>query len=516
LLHILTKFEKPIKLLIVEDNEGDYVIIEDLLIDNFINVEVVRANSFAQSQTILASERDVNVVVLDLTLPDEHGESLVLKVLEIAKNVPVIVLTGYSDKDFGIRSLTLGVADYLLKDELNGMQLYKSISYSIERKRIFNDLAKSEQKYKSLFELSPIPMWVYDAETYQFLKVNKAAIKNYGYSELEFLSMGLKDIRPQEDLVKLDQATIKSRLNERKYYKGNFRHIKKNGDIIFVEIESNRIAFNGPEAVLVLANDVTEKLIAEDNLKNSEAELEALNAELESRVIQRTKDLTEAYRQLESFSFSISHDLQAPLRTIIDFMKILKDKTKDTISDDLKTCVDYVINSSCKMSSLITNLLDFSRLGKVNVQNVQIQTMDLVVQVWQNLVHQHSEKTEFVLNKLPDVQGDALMIEQVFVNLISNAIKYSSKKDRPLIEVGTRTINGEVSFYVKDNGAGFDMAYYRTLFGIFTRLHDSNEFDGTGVGLSIVKRIIEKHGGRIWAESKVNEGATFSFTLPLA
>ncbi len=511
----MTYSREFIKVLVVEDNEGDFIIIEELLVEEIKQPEIVRAESLFQTIQTLQKDPVFDVILLDLSLPDERGEKLVKKVLEFAGQIPVIVLTGYTDKGFGITALGWGVSDYLMKDDLQSLQLYKSISYGIERKKIYNELSQSEQNYRSLFRLSPIPMWVYDVATLKFLNVNEAAIKHYGYTREEFLSMTIREIRPVEDIPLLEKAIETSKLNKQSYYNDIFRHKKKNNDIIQVEIESNTIEFNDVKAALVLANDITEKLAAEQNLRKSEEELRKLNAELETRVIERTRDLSEANRYLEAFSYSVSHDLKAPLRAIMSFAQILKDEASDQLSDECNTYTDHIINSSKRMSNLITSLLNFSRISRKSVRKNKINTSDLVDIVWQNLSKEHPEKIDFVVNDLPEIEGDSAMIEQVFVNLLSNAVKYSAKKDKQIVEVGSTVDNDEIILYVKDNGAGFDMAYYDQLFEIFKRLHTASDFEGTGVGLSIVKLIIEKHDGRIWAESTPGQGAIFSFALPV-
>ena len=508
--------QETLKALVIEDNEGDFVIMEELLADEISKPLVTRAETMAEAVSLLRGTADYEVVLLDLSLPDGEGELLVRQIVEEARQIPVIVFTGYTDKSFGIKTLSWGVSDYLLKDDLKSFQLYKSISYSIERKKVHNQLSESELKYRALFNLSPIPKWVFELETLQFLQVNEAAIRHYGYTREGFLSMTLADIYPREDIPSLEKAISQIQQQSDRHFKGTVRHRKKNGEVIFVEIESSEILYEGVIARIVLANDVTDKLIAEQKLKKSEEQLRLLNAELEQRVAERTSDLTEASKQLEIFSYSISHDLQSPLRSMMGFAQIIKRKHSEKLTEEGSMYIDHIITSARKMSDLIINLLEFSRIGKKSVQKHVIRTNALVRSVWDNLPKENPEKIEYIQNELPDILGDASLIEQVFVNLLSNAIKYSSKKEYQRIEVGARSNEAEVIFYVKDNGSGFDMAYYEKLFGLFKRLHTPSEFEGTGVGLSIVKTIVKKHGGEIWAESQLGEGSAFSFTLPAA
>ncbi len=504
-----------LKLLVVEDNEGDFLIIEELLAGEIKSPVVIRAASQKEATEILKENTAFDVVLLDLTLPDASGEKLVKSILNIAGQIPVIVLTGYTDKKFAIKTLSLGVSDYLQKDGLNALQLSKSIEYSIERKKSIIQLKESEEKYRNLFHLSPLPMWVYDVETLYFLDVNKAAVNHYGFSKEAFLSMTVLDIRPAEDITILHNAINTLLQSEDNYFKGFTKHYNKRGELMDIEIQGNVIWYNNRKGILNLANDITEKIATERKIKANEDALKMLNTELEQRVAQRTEELLEANKYLESFSYAVSHDLQAPLRSIMGFTQILRQKTKDNISEDCKTYLGHVVDAAKKMSDLINNLLEFSKLSKKSISKKTVQTTALVNGVWNHLHKEHPEKINFTVQQhLPNINGDTIMIEQVFVNLISNAVKYSSKKERQIIEVGAKEKDNAIVFYVKDNGAGFDMTYYDKLFNIFKRLHAPADFDGTGVGLAIVKLVIEKHNGSIWAESKVNEGATFYFSLP--
>ncbi|WP_337042397.1 PAS domain S-box protein [Emticicia sp. 17c] len=268
-------FTKQLNILIVEDNIGDYILIEEYLADDSFQHNISHARTLAEFKDTLLANARFDTILLDLSLPDGSGESLVSEVLKVAGDIPVIVLTGYSDKDFGIRSLSLGVADYLLKDELNSSLLTKSTLYSIERKKINTSLIESEKKYKELFHLNPVPMWVYDLETLQFLDVNEATLKHYGYLREELLSMNIMDIRPKENLPEV-MDTINQIKDTGKSIKKVWTHLKKNGEAIYVEIEGNIIDFAGRRARLVLATDITEKLKVETALKLSEQRFKAL------------------------------------------------------------------------------------------------------------------------------------------------------------------------------------------------------------------------------------------------
>lgn len=219
-------------------------------------------------------------------------------------------------------------------------------------------------------------------------------------------------------------------------------------------------------------------------------------------------------KELEAFSYSVSHDLRAPLRAVNGYAKILQEDYAEKIDEDGISALQSIMNNSKKMGVLIDDLLAFSRLGRKEIATSEINMHTLVRSVRDEVLNGEEKETEFKIEQLPPAFGDQSLIRQVWVNLISNAIKYSQRNPRPLIEIGAHSNGSTVEYYVKDNGAGFDMQYYDKLFGVFQRLHSQEEFEGTGIGLAIVQKIISRHNGTIRAEAKINEGACFYFTLP--
>jgi two-component system sensor histidine kinase/response regulator len=239
------------------------------------------------------------------------------------------------------------------------------------------------------------------------------------------------------------------------------------------------------------------------------------NAALEQRVRERTAELVAANNDLEAFSFSVSHDLRAPLRAINGFSQILKDDYSAQMPADAQHLLAMVTENARRMDKLIDDLLRFSRLGRQPLSKQPVNISALVHEVLDEL---HKEQTdrqvEVRVVDLPDAIGDPALLKQVFVNLLSNAFKFTLKEEQPVVEVGCRRQEKEQVYFVKDNGAGFNPQDAERLFGVFQRLHSDREFEGTGVGLSLAQRIIRRHGGSIWAESEVDKGATFYFTLP--
>jgi hypothetical protein len=529
-------------------------------------------------------------------------------------------------------------------------------------KKVEEALRESEEKYRNMFVNNPQPMWIYDLESLYFLEVNDAAINHYGYTRDEFLKMTLKDIRPPEDVEALlrDVQLTRKALNPA----GEWRHLKKNGELINVEIVSHSVTFNNRNARHVLITDITERKKSEEkiiklndrlqllidvikdlsiasgleeimkivrtaarkmvnadgstfvmldgeycyyadedtisplwkgqrfplnscisgwaminkqpvriediysdpripieayrstfvkslamvpirisdpigaigaywsiNYVPSETDLQLLQTladataraveniqlmeGLENMVNIRTSQLEAANKELEAFSYSVSHDLRAPLRHINGFAEILKKQYSDDLPKDSKKHLNIIIGSAKKMGTLIDDLLSFSRTGRAELKKTTLKMNnvieDAIAQINPSL---KGRKINWKISSLPDVQGDYNLLRMVWVNLLDNALKYTINKEKAVIQIGHKEEKTEIVFYIKDNGVGFDMKYVDNLFGVFQRLHSSTQFEGTGIGLANVKRIILRHGGRTWAEAEVDKGATFYFVIP--
>ena len=252
-----------------------------------------------------------------------------------------------------------------------------------------------------------------------------------------------------------------------------------------------------------------------ENLRTANAEILELNRDLEVRVVRRTAELQTANRELESFSYSVSHDLHAPLRAIGSYTGMLRRDHATRLAPDAVPLFERIEENVKRMSTLIDDLLEFARLGRKAVSLQQVNLAHVVRECLEELADEHEgRKIDIVIGELPLCTGDLTLLKQALMNLLSNALKYTRKREVARIEVAAETRNDEHVFHVRDNGAGFDVRYADKLFEVFQRLHAQSEFPGTGVGLAIVKRIIEKHGGCVWAESEPDKGATFYFSLP--
>lgn len=374
-----------------------------------------------------------------------------------------------------------------------------------ERKRAAEVLRESDERYRYMFEANPMPMWVRDSETGGFLAVNDAAVKLYGYSREEFSRLTGLDIRPEEERATWLEFT------RQRDPRGNtirrWRHCKKDGTIIDVEVFSHGFTYEGRPSRLAMINDITERL-------RYQREIEELNAELERRVRERTAQLEVSNRELESFAYSVSHDLRAPLRSIEGFSQALMEDYGGRFDDTGNDYLRRVRGAAQRMAGLIDDLLALSRVSSSEMRSAAVDLSALAAEIVEELRRQEPERTvDVTVEPRLAVRGDPSLLRIALQNLLHNAWKFTATRAAASIAFGMTENDGRRVFFVRDNGVGFDMAYSGKLFGAFQRLHREAEFPGTGVGLATVQRIIRRHGGEVWAEAAAERGATFYFTL---
>ena len=269
------------------------------------------------------------------------------------------------------------------------------------------------------------------------------------------------------------------------------------------------------EANARLEREILDHQRTEEALRHSEVLFRRLNEELEEHVAERTAELTATIGELEAFSYSISHDLRAPLRAINGYASIVREDCGRQLDDEGRALLVRIEANASKMARLIDGLLDFSRLARIETAAASVNMRSLAKTVVAELQSEgEGRSTKVTVNALPEVEGDATMLKQVWVNLLSNAFKFSGQQSQPQVTIGAQRRGDEVVYWIRDNGVGFDMTYAEKLFGVFNRLHSADEFPGIGVGLAIVRRIVSRHHGRVWANSEPAKGTTFFFALP--
>lgn len=311
----------------------------------------------------------------------------------------------------------------------------------------------------------------------------------------------------KEDLKEI-RNKVQSAVEAKNPYTLEYRINTASGRLRWVW-ERGRAVFNENQLVALegFISDITEKKLAEDEVKR-------LNIELEGRVFQRTLELEEKTAELEAFSYSVSHDLRAPLRALSGYTSILGEKYASSMDEEGLNLMNSITYNIRKMDNLIVALLTFSKIGKQDIRFSSVNMVTMVQSIVSELTSETKNRYNIIINNLPVCHADAPMIYQIWVNLIHNAIKYSSKKENPCIEIGSLSSESYNVYYIKDNGVGFDSKYIDRLFAVFQRLHSEKDFEGTGVGLAIVRRAVNRMGGKVWAESKLDEGASFYFSIP--
>ncbi len=378
-----------------------------------------------------------------------------------------------------------------------------------ERKRMEKALEVSEQEFRSLAESSPDFIIRYDIK-HCMRYLNRALSHFLGLASADEV-IGKQPIEVWPD----GRFAIIDGVAARVIKTGNAETVEsmmpaETGEYRFhqIRVVAERDVAGQIVGTIALGRDITERRRMEDEIRK-------LNQDLEQRVAERTAQLEVANKELEAFSYSVSHDLRTPLRAIDGFSNILLEDYGGKLGGEGKRMLNVVRDNTRRMGQLINDILQFSRTGRLELNTSEVDMGALARVVVGELKEVYgSGKLQIEIEPLPSAKGDRAMLHQVFENLLSNAIKFSRHQEAPRISVGGRAEEGEAVYFVKDNGVGFNMEFVGKLFGVFERLHSMEEFEGTGIGLAIVKRIVTRHGGRVWAEGKVNEGATVYFALP--
>jgi PAS domain S-box-containing protein len=390
-------------------------------------------------------------------------------------------------------------------DQHEKQQLFEGTLLDVtELKKAEQKIIASEKIYKTIASSIPDSVICILDKEYRYLLIEGDMLEKLGYSKTNLLGCKAKDaLSPQtfaeveNDFIKAFNGEIVSRENTRLGYDTITRFIP-------LKDECNEVY-----SIMTVSIDIT-------RLKAAQRSINELNHNLEDKIIERTEELKKSNEELEAFSYSVSHDLRAPLRAISGYAGMLEEDYNSILDNEGKRQLGEIKNNAKRMGMLIDDLLNFSRLGRKEVEKSLVDMNNLARFAIDEVGLANNNQVKFNIEKLPPVMADYTLMQNVMINLISNAVKYSSKNNSPVVAINAQTGNNQITYCVSDNGVGFDMEYVHKLFGVFQRLHGNDEFPGTGVGLAIVQRIIQKHKGSVWAEGKIGEGASFYFALPLS
>ena len=456
--------------------------------------------------------QDWDVIVSDHAMPRFNAPAALKLAAQVRPEAPFIIVSGEIDLNLAVSLMRDGAKDYITKQELprlipaierelHEVQLRKEILH------IENALKRSETRYRRLFETAEDGILILDAETGQILDVNPFLIRILGYSKDAFLGKMLWDIGFFHDEEESKKAFAE--LQSKGYIRyENLPLETSSGKKISVEFVSNTYTVNDMKVAQCNIRDISKHVL-------DEKEISKLNAELEKRVLERTFQLEALNKELETFSYSVSHDLRVPLRRIMAFTEALKEDSNSTQSIEGKALIEKIRTYTQRMNNLISALLELSHFSRQPIERKMVDLSAIAHLIANELAQsQPDRRVRFIIADGITVHGDALLLRSVLENLLGNAWKYTSRHSSANIEFGASPQpDGSEAYFVRDDGAGFDMAYAGKLFAAFQRLHSEKEFPGIGIGLATVQRIISRHNGRVWAESVMGKGAVFYFTL---
>ncbi len=450
------------------------MLITDYLEDEIAQLNLHLAVDFSSTRSFLHTTREkIDVILLDLSLPDMEGQSLLEEVMQLSGDIPIIVLTGYTNLDFAKKSLALGASDYLLKDDLSGTFLFKSIIYSIERNEYLLQVKESKRRYSDLFQLSPIPMWLYDVESLRFLDVNEAAVHHYGYSKAEFAEMTIEDIRPASELPRLHEAVQISKEMESQYFEGEFIHCKKDGEMIMVEMRSNVTYVEGRKAEIVLANDVTEKHKIQQRLHTNTYLVETRERKRISSAIHDglQQMLLAAYMRFEN------------IKTQIDFTG------KSRIAERFNEAVDLLSEGMSQARSLAHELVP-----------IEVEEDGLSSAVDQLLSNHRINDLQIDFEENLEDMRLPIDLEVLLFRLVqegmNNIVKHAAASE---VLIRLKKEHGFIELCIRDNGRGFDV----------TKISNSS------FGISSMKSRVKDAAGTLQINAQINNGTQINVRIPL-
>jgi PAS domain S-box-containing protein len=453
-----------------------------------------------------------SLILSDHGLPEFDGFTALALAKQNAPETPFIFVTGSLGEEMAIKAMKQGASDFVLKHRLSALppavhRALRLAGFRAHRRVAEAALQTSEERYRGLVELSPDALLVIHEERVMF--INRAGRKLFAAQRAEDIcGRSLRRlVHPafwelfRTRMRKLSEGSGTLPFMEQKM-------VRLDGTVVDADVAASPLVFGGRIATQVVVHDVSER-------KQTEQRMLRVNEALEHRVAERTSELEAANKELEAFSYSVSHDLRAPLRHIEGFIEIIRSGRSRDLDPEVRKHLKTIADAASQMSRLIDDLLMFSRTARTELHKGKFSLRTIVTGVVQDLQQeQGNRKVDWSIGVLPVVECDCSLIRQVFFNLLQNALKYTRTRAQAHIQVLCRKTRTECIISVADNGVGFDMRFAHKLFGVFQRLHRLADFEGTGVGLANVRRNVHRHGGRTWAEGAVDKGATIYFTLP--
>lgn len=502
---------QPLRVLIVDDSEADATLLLRALRHGGYEVAHAVVENPAAMRAAL-ERREWDVITSDHAMPYFSAPAALALAKELRPELPFIIVSGEIDLNLAVSLMKEGAQDYIQKAQLPRVvpaikRVLGEVEIRRDRQRAEAALEASETRYRRLFETAQDGILILDPDTGQILDVNPFLIDMLGYSKEEFSGKKLWEIGAFLD-IEASRSAFKE-LQTKGYIRYEDLPLQtKMGTSIAVEFVSNVYVIDHTKVAQCSIRDITAR-------RQAEAAIRELNVELEQRVRGRTAQLEALNEELEAFSYSVSHDLRAPLRWIAGFADALREDHADEQSTESLRLLQNIRVSVERMNALIEALLQLARFSHSELKRHPLDLTAIAHHIAAELQQGHpTRQVEFAIAEGITASGDEQLLRIVLENLLGNSWKFTAHRASARIELGTAPqSDGAVAYFVRDNGAGFDMAHADKLFGSFQRLHREEEFPGIGIGLATVRRIIHRHGGRIWAEGVVDKGATFYFTI---
>ncbi|MCJ7647942.1 MAG: response regulator, partial [Candidatus Lokiarchaeota archaeon] len=483
-------------ILIVDDDESTCKTLALIFNKKGYNVQTAGTGHEALE---IARNKNFNLALLDIKLPDIEGIELLVPLKKMHPDMETMMMTAYSSLETVVRALNEGASAYIMKP-LEIDDILNKISTMFEKQHLIAEKKKLEQElaYQALLMENVSDAIISTDKNLNVKSWNKAAEIMYGFNSDEVIGKPMSEIIPEE-YPYVQKGDVNEQIFENGFWKGEINQKKKDNSIINIFSSSTLIKDNMGkiQGVVTINKDITESKKGEQDLLSSIENLKYVNIEL------------------ERFAYVASHDLQEPLRMIVSFIQLLEKRYKGKLDEEADEFIAFIVDGAKRMQSLITDLLLYSRIGRKEKEFSQLDVTIIVEVVISNLRKIIEEtNAKITYDPLPKLIGNEAEFVQLLQNLILNAIKFHKKEETPVVHISAKLQKNQWIISVRDNGIGIDSQFFDRIFIIFQRLHKKDEYAGTGIGLAICKKVIERHDGKIWVESELGKGSTFYFSIP--